>query len=208
MSNPGANLIAGVTSQQDNRFRKRQQELDEAWRDRQMDLQQSQLDFRKDQWNTTRDWQQDIIDRENRQKAFDSELASNYYNELQEQQAYDLSKEAWEKDILGEQDISFWQMFGLGGPGKEKRTYRDWIDQYNRQADHWLFGMDYEDVHPEGVKMPERDRKALFDLVESGEFTPEQIEKIKEMHLKSPSTKGMTTKGLIDLYRVPEWMSY
>ena len=30
MSNPGANLIAGVRSQQDNRFRKIHQELDEA----------------------------------------------------------------------------------------------------------------------------------------------------------------------------------
>ena len=202
MSNPGANLIAGVRSQQDNRFRKRQQELDEAWRDRQMDL-------REDQWATTRDWQQDIIDREARQRAFDSELASNYYNELQEQQAYDKAEEDWYKSQYGSY-AKLGEGKGLGNVIYDQTQQRlaPWF------RDMWsMLGigggrMTYEDIHPKGVQMPERSIKALLDLVESGELTPEKIEKMKRIHLKSPSTKGMTTKGLIDLYRVPEWMGY
>jgi len=190
---PGGNLLNAFRSQQDNRFRHKQLETDKALRERGLNLQE-------DEWNTRKGWQQDEFDRDQRKRSFDSELASNYYNELEEQQAYDQADEDWNQMQYGS--------YAKLGEGKGLGNVM--YDQAQQRLaptfrDIWSFfgvgdgRMTYEDIHPEGVQMPERSRKALFELQKSEEFTPEQIERIKEMHKKSPSTKGLTQKSLIDL---------
>ena len=200
MSNPGMNLIAGVTSQQDNRFRKRQQELDEAWRNSQIDLAQSQLDFKKDMWDTEKGWKEYEFQKGVKSDKAVSEMTKNLWDEFAEKDAYEKAEEAFYDEILGD-DVSIYEMF------RTDKTFGDWVSAKGKRM--WNnrfnpFAWDYEDDISGGIKYAPGDTQATIDLFRSGYATPELIALQAELQRKSPNKQNVSLKSLLDFYKGSE----